>query len=118
MNEVKLSTHASVASGAGAPAKPVPERSQAAPSKKDLAHAEQAKLPEQTVEEVARRIDSYLRSVGRSIEFHVDGDSGRTVISVRDAETGDLIRQIPNEEVLRLAQMAADETVVLLDERV
>ena len=48
---------------------------------------------------------------------HVDDASGRMVCSVRDAETGDLIRQIPNEEVLRLAELAHDETIVLVNER-
>jgi len=39
------------------------------------------------------------------------------VCSVRDAATGDLIRQIPNEEVLRMAELAHDETIVLVNER-
>jgi flagellar protein FlaG len=56
--------------------------------------------------------------VSRELEFHVDDASGRMVCSVRDAETGDLIRQIPNEEVLRLAELAQDETIVLVNERV
>jgi flagellar protein FlaG len=70
------------------------------------------------IEAVARQLESFLKRVSRSLEFHVDGASGRTVCSVRDAETGDLIRQIPNEEVLRLAELAHDETIVLVNERV
>lgn len=69
------------------------------------------------IDEIAKRLESYLQSVSRSLEFSVDSDSGRTVISVRDGSTGELIRQIPNEEVLRLAQMAEDQTVVLVDEK-
>jgi flagellar protein FlaG len=68
------------------------------------------------VKEVARQLDAYLRSVSRSLEFRVDADSGRTIVTVRDAQTGDVIRQIPGEEVLRLAQMAHDDTIVLLRE--
>jgi uncharacterized FlaG/YvyC family protein len=37
---------------------------------------------------------------------------------VLDAQTGDLIRQIPNEEVLRFAELAEEQTVVLLNEKV
>ncbi len=70
------------------------------------------------IEAVARQLETFLKRVSRSLEFHVDGASGRVVCSVRDAETGDLIRQIPNEEVLRLAELAHDETIVLVDERV
>jgi flagellar protein FlaG len=69
------------------------------------------------IEAVAKQLESFLKRVSRSLEFHVDDASGRMVCSVRDAETGDLIRQIPNEEVLRMAELAHDETIVLVNER-
>jgi flagellar protein FlaG len=71
-----------------------------------------------SIEAVAQRLETYMKSVARSLEFRVDAGSGRTVISVRDSDTGELIRQIPGEEVLRLAQMAEDQTVVLVNEKV
>jgi flagellar protein FlaG len=71
-----------------------------------------------SIEAIAERLEAYMKSVSRSLEFRVDAGSGRTVISVRDSDTGELIRQIPGEEVLRLAQMADDQTVVLLNEKV
>jgi flagellar protein FlaG len=77
-----------------------------------------AKPAPETVKAVAKQLDAYLRSVSRSLEFRVDAASGHTVVSVRDAQTGELIRQIPNEEVLRLAEMAHDQTVVLINETV
>jgi flagellar protein FlaG len=70
------------------------------------------------IKQVAHRIDSYLKSVNRSLEFKVDNASGRTIVTVRDAENGELIRQIPNEEVLRFAELAEEQTVVLLNEKV
>lgn len=70
------------------------------------------------LEQIAERLESYIRSVSRSLEFKVDASSGRTIISVLDAETGDLIRQIPNEEVLRFAELAEEQTIVLLNETV
>lgn len=78
----------------------------------------QPKAAEVDIEAVARQLESFLKRVSRSLEFHIDGSSGRMVCSVRDAETGDLIRQIPSEEVLRLAELAHDETIVLVNERV
>jgi flagellar protein FlaG len=71
------------------------------------------------VNQAVQRIQSYLKSVNHSLEFRVDSDSGRTVVSVLDVETGDLIRQFPSEEVLRLAQLAEEEqNVALLNETV
>jgi flagellar protein FlaG len=87
----------------------------AAPAAK--AEKPQVKQPPADIEKVARQLESFLKRVSRSLEFHVDDASGRMVCSVRDAETGDLIRQIPNEEVLRMAELAHDETIVLLNEK-
>jgi flagellar protein FlaG len=81
-------------------------------------HEEPKQPPPADIEKVAQQLESFLKRVSRSLEFHVDDASGRMVCSVRDAQTGDLIRQIPNEEVLRLAELAHDETIVLVNERV
>jgi flagellar protein FlaG len=90
----------------------------AAPALAAQAHAKPKQAPvDVDIEKVARQMETFLKRVSRSLEFHVDDASGRMVCSVRDAETGDLIRQIPNEEVLRLAELAQDETIVLVNER-
>ncbi len=56
------------------------------------------------VEQASAQIEKYVQSAGRNLQFRVDADSGRVVVSVRDAETGELIRQIPNEAALRIAK--------------
>ena len=89
----------------------------AAPAVQQSAKPKQVPPPVD-IEAVARQLESFMKRVSRSLEFHVDDASGRMVCSVRDAQTGDLIRQIPNEEVLRLAELAHDETIVLVNERV
>ena len=94
-------------------ARPQPEQA-AAPIVQQHARPKQQPVD---IEKVAQQLESFLKRVSRSLEFHVDNASGRMVCSVRDAETGDLIRQIPNEEVLRLAELAQDETIVLVNEK-
>ena len=89
----------------------------AAPAVQAPVKPKQAPPPPVDIEAVAKQLESFLKRVSRELEFHVDGSSGRVVCSVRDSQTGDLIRQIPNEEVLRLAELAHDETIVLLSER-
>jgi flagellar protein FlaG len=64
---------------------------------------------------VAQQIDTFLRANGRRLEFSVDSPSGRTVITVRDPESGDVVRQIPSEEALRLARSLGDTGIALLD---
>jgi flagellar protein FlaG len=67
------------------------------------------------VKAAAKQIDSYLRSVGREIEFRVDEDTGMTVVTVRETATGDVIRQIPNAEVLDLARRFQRNSGALLN---
>ncbi|MBB6094207.1 flagellar protein FlaG [Povalibacter uvarum] len=67
------------------------------------------------VRAAAQQIDSYLKSVGRQVEFRVDDDTGTTVVTVRETATGEVIRQIPNEEVLQLARRFEASSGALLD---
>ena len=57
-----------------------------------------------TVEAAAKQIESYLKSVGRSLEFRVDAETRRTVVTIRDTTSGEVIRQIPGDEMLSLAR--------------
>jgi len=56
-----------------------------------------------TMDAVAR-LNDFLKQEQRSLEFSVDQSSGRVVIRITDAETDQLIRQIPSEEVLAMAR--------------
>jgi len=69
------------------------------------------------IESVTKQIDSFLRSIGRTINFRVDPSSGEMVVSVLDANTGEVIRQVPGEEALQLAQRIEDSLSAILDER-
>jgi len=69
----------------------------------------------EAVKASAQQIESYLRSSGRQLEFRVDDGSGELVVSVRDATTGDLIRQIPGDAALRMARALKENPVSLID---
>jgi flagellar protein FlaG len=56
------------------------------------------------VQAAAQQLQDYLASSGRTLQFQVDNATGITVVTVKDSETGDVIRQIPSEEVVRLAR--------------
>lgn len=64
----------------------------------------------------AALIDQYLRSAGRELSFAVDDATGIVVVSVRDPNSGELIRQMPSEEVLRIASNLAMHGPRLIDE--
>ena len=55
------------------------------------------------VRQAVGEINEIVQSVQRDLSFNMDEDSGKTVIKVVDTESGELIRQIPSEEVLAIA---------------
>jgi len=69
-----------------------------------LGAGEAQAVPAESLQKAANRMEEYVRSVGRSLQFRVDDSSGRIVVSVRDQSTGELIRQIPSESALRIAE--------------
>ena len=50
------------------------------------------------------KIQEFIRETSSDIEFSIDEDSVRTVVKVIDRETEEVIRQIPSQEMLDLAQ--------------
>jgi flagellar protein FlaG len=69
------------------------------------------------VEQARASIERFVQSMKRELEFAVDDESGRTVITVRNKQTGEVIRQIPGEEVIALARAYAEGLPVLLDSK-
>ncbi|MCO8163418.1 flagellar protein FlaG [Pseudomonas sp. 21LCFQ010] len=59
---------------------------------------------DEKVKAAAAEIQKFLHTIQRNLEFSVDEDSGRVVVKVIASDTGLVIRQIPNEEVLKLAE--------------
>jgi flagellar protein FlaG len=57
--------------------------------------------------EAAQRLNELSGSTRRNLQFRVDESSGRTIITVINATTKEVVRQIPSEEVLAIARIFA-----------
>ncbi|MCC6532563.1 MAG: flagellar protein FlaG [Burkholderiales bacterium] len=66
--------------------------------------------------EAVAAINRAAKSLSNSVELSLDERSERAVVRIVDAETGQLIRQIPSEEVLELRR-ALDRIAGLLIHR-
>jgi flagellar protein FlaG len=64
---------------------------------------------------VAQQLRDYLRSNGRDLEFRVDADTRAMVITVREAASGEVIRQIPTEEALQMRHHLDEWSGTFLD---
>ncbi len=67
------------------------------------------------LERLAESLSSFVRSLNRDLSFSVHKASGRTVVTVLDGETKEVIRQIPSEEFLRISEALAERRGILLD---
>jgi flagellar protein FlaG len=103
------------ATGAATPvvAKPIVDLPKQAPPKE----APRRDFKSQTAA-IAEQLQAYLQSSDRDIEFRVDADTGSQVVTVRDAASGDVIRQMPSEEALRILKNLDAGQGTLLNERV
>jgi flagellar protein FlaG len=66
-------------------------------------------------EDIAQRMEEYLRESGRSLEFRVDDSANATVITVRRADTGEVVRQYPTEEALALLRRLNERSGTFLE---
>lgn len=60
-------------------------------------------------------IQDFVQSVRRDINFQVDDSSGRVVVNVTEASSGEVIRQIPSEEALRLSENLSEIRSLLFE---
>ena len=61
---------------------------------------------------------SRIDSLNRKIDYHIEQDSNELVIKIRDKKTGEIIKQIPEEEFLRLTNRISDFNKSILDQTV
>ena len=65
------------------------------------------------VETIVSQMSEYVQNHQRDLQFKIDKDSGQTVITVLDSETREVIRQIPHERLVQLANhLDKDESLI------
>lgn len=56
------------------------------------------------VRQAVSRLNEFVQNLRRDLQFRVDEDIDRVIVTVVDSESGEVIRQIPSEEVLAVAK--------------
>lgn len=70
------------------------------------------------VKNAVAEIEKFLNETRRNLEFSTDEESGKIVVKVIASDSGELIRQLPSEEALRIARSLSDANSVLFDAKV
>jgi flagellar protein FlaG len=63
-----------------------------------------AKVDSEELNQAVHDIAASMNVMQKGLSFKIDEESGVQIVKVIDVKTGDLIRQIPNEEALDIAQ--------------
>lgn len=112
-----------------APAQPTPAKSGTGDVRPEVVKAKTLKgpevpeMPEITLKEAISKIkeaievlNETLASKDRSIRFRVDETIDRSIITVVDEKTGKVVRQLPSEEMLRVAHNIESLKGILIKE--
>src|SRR4051812_34785360 len=95
------------APAAAAPSAPVQrETLPALPVKLSSGHApEDKREPKQEeVKNAVKDIQDFVSTVTTDLKFTVDKETGKTIVSVVDSKTKQVVRQIPAEEIMKIAR--------------
>ncbi len=76
---------------------------QAAPAAPAPAAKTAAAPTSASLQSAVTKLNDYVQQVQRTLSFSIDKDSGETVVKVIDAETQQVVQQIPAEATLQLA---------------
>ena len=64
----------------------------------------QSEARKRALSNAVKHISGYVQNITRELNFSVDEELGKTVVTVVDEASGSVIRQIPSEDMLELAK--------------
>lgn len=102
-------------SSKGSTVKVQPAQQAAEPSKAERLKERNADQREQ-LDDAVTQLNDFVQNVQRDLQFEVDNDQGQTIVKVVDQKTQEVIRQIPDEVAVRLAEnLQQDEPLTLFN---
>ena len=71
----------------------------------------------EAIAKAAADIQNFVKDMGRNLAFSIDETTGYNVVRVVNPETNELIRQLPSEELLKIAKNMKDLGNVLVNQK-
>lgn len=86
-----------------------------APAKSESAIVTATPPKRAELEQAVKNIQDYVTAAQRNLEFSIDDSTHQVVVKVIATDSGEVIRQLPTEAALKLAQSLADGNSTLLN---
>lgn len=61
------------------------------------------------LQQAVSQLNEHVQQIQRDLEFSIDESSGKTVVKVLNSENGEVVRQIPSDEMLRIARIIKEQ---------
>lgn len=97
------------------PANVVSEAKKVSESNEEKAENVEQNAALNDIQDKVSQLNDHMQNLQRNLQFTVDERSGSSVITIRDTETEEVIRQFPSEEILN-ARSAVEQVKGLLIE--
>ncbi|MES2683247.1 MAG: flagellar protein FlaG [Pseudomonadota bacterium] len=112
--ELLSMTPNSYATAVSKPAVVLPFRSQPSPAP---AEAEAVSDDDAPLTQAVAELNRYVAGTRTDLRFAVDNEAGKLVVSIIDAENGQVLRQMPSLEALRIARYLEHDRLGLIRQR-
>ena len=77
----------------------------------------ESQITQDVVAKAATQIQNFVQEMGRNLSFTVDETTGYNVVRVMNPETNEVIRQLPSEELLKIARSMEQLNNVLVNQK-
>jgi flagellar protein FlaG len=74
-------------------------------------------MTQEAVAKAAAQIQNFVQEMGRNLSFTIDETTGYNVVRVMNPETNEVIRQLPSEELLKIARSMEQLNSVLVNQK-
>ncbi|MYN11666.1 hypothetical protein GSY71_00640 [Pusillimonas sp. TS35] len=73
----------------------------------DATQAQAQQYPQDPLDKALEAVNNHMQAWSTGMRFDIDPDTDRVVVSIIDSESGDVLRTVPTEAVIRVAKMIA-----------
>ena len=75
-------------------------------------------LTNQDLQSLTEDLNNHVKLFNTKVSFSIDKATGQTVIHIRDAETDKILREVPAEDMLKLAAKLSEIIGIIIDKKV
>ena len=95
-----------------------PVTPQASPIPADVKIVTPVEQPKRAdLEQAVTDIRDFVQATQRNLDFSIDDSTGKVVVKVIATDSGEVIRQLPTEAALKLAESLSDASSLLFDDK-